>query len=206
MTLSLYWDFISNSIPVIIASDFESIIENVNMHYATNDEMMAGIGLATILVHFSGGSILHGFNVGYCNMASRAYGARNKTKYKQTLIQGITNLGLFLVLFILISLFSYKLTNITGQSEVICNYAYWTMIYHLPGLCCYFVCDFFMSYLNSQKVFKPILWMFISTFIFHVLLSFLISKPFGFNGIVITTNLTFLFMLIVTVLMARYST
>jgi Na+-driven multidrug efflux pump len=39
--------------------------------------MMAGIGMATIIIHCIGGSLLHGINIGYSSLASRAFGAKN---------------------------------------------------------------------------------------------------------------------------------
>lgn len=71
-------------------------------------------------------------------------------------------------------------------------------MYHLPGLFCYFIADFFWGYLNSQKVFKLVLYIFLFGFGLHVLLSMTISKSFGFYGIVISTNITFCSMLIIT--------
>jgi hypothetical protein len=31
-----YWDILSNAAPIMIACMFEVIIENINMHFATN--------------------------------------------------------------------------------------------------------------------------------------------------------------------------
>ena len=75
MNKSIYWDILTNSFPLSISFVFEAVIENINMHYATNKEMMTGIGIATILVHCVGGSLTHGMNCGYTNFSSRSYGA-----------------------------------------------------------------------------------------------------------------------------------
>ena len=77
---------------------------------------MAGIGLATIFVHCIGGAFTLGFNVGFTAVSSRSYGANNKNKYKQCFRQGLTNLGIMLISFILLGLFSYRIIIFTGQS------------------------------------------------------------------------------------------
>lgn len=197
-----YWGIFSNSLPLMIASMFETFIETINMHYATNKEMMAGIGMATIIIHCVGGSLIHGFSTGFTNFASRAFGAQNKWRFRQTFIQGLTNLGILIAAFAALSMFSYKLIMLTGQSESIALYTYKTLIYHLPGLCCYFLSDFLWSYLNSQKVFRPILYIFISGLTLHVILSMIVSKTHGFIGIVISTNITFFVILCITVYVA----
>ena len=116
---------------------------------------MTGIGIATILVHCVGGSLTLGFNTGYCTLASRAFGAGNKLKFKQALRQGLTNLGIMSLFFGLLAMSSYQIVRLTGQNEAIATYAYKTMIYHLPGLLFYYVADFMWCYLNAQKVLKP---------------------------------------------------
>lgn len=76
------------------------------MKYATSDTMMSGIGMATILIHCIGGSLITGFRTGYANLSSRAFGAKNKEKFKQVFVQGVTNLGVLLILFFTMALVS----------------------------------------------------------------------------------------------------
>ena len=78
--------------------------------------MMAGIGMATIFAHCVGGALSLGLNLGFAAMASRAFGAKNKDKYKQYFRQGLTNLGFMLMFFILVATCSYRLIKLTGQS------------------------------------------------------------------------------------------
>lgn len=198
MSQSLYWNILTNSLPLAISFIFEAVIENINMHYATSNQMMAGIGIATILVHCVGGSLTHGFNCAYTNFASRSFGAQNLRKFKQTFIQGLTNLGILLSLFVVLAFSSYKIVKWTGQTEAIAQYSYLTMVYHLPGFCFYYISDFFWSYLNSQKVFKPIVGIFCVGLSTHCILSHFISKQYGFNGIIISTNISFFVIMIST--------
>lgn len=159
---------------------------------------MTGIGLATIMIHCLGGSILHGFGLGFTNFASRAFGAHNKYKYKQFFIQGLTNIFIAMIIFAILSVFSYRIVILTGQTQIIAEYAYKTMMLHMPGLLCYFLADFFWGYLNSQKIFNPVLYIFIFGLSVHIVLSNTISKTYGFYGIVVSTNITFISMLLAT--------
>ena len=172
------------------------------MHYATNKEMMAGIGMATIVVHCVGGSLIHGFSTGFTSFASRAFGAQNKEKFKQFFVQGITNLTILMILFAILSLCSYRIILLFGQSEPIALYSYRTMVYHLPGICFFFISDFLWSFLNSQKVFKPVNYIFIIGLGLHITLSMTVSKAYGFNGIVLSTNITFFVVLCMTLYVA----
>lgn len=81
--------------------------------------MMAGIGLASIFIHCVGGTLIHGFNVGFTALGSRAFGADNKIKYKQFFKQGLTNLAILLILFTIFALSSFKIMKMTGQSDII---------------------------------------------------------------------------------------
>jgi Na+-driven multidrug efflux pump len=114
---SIYWDIFSNSANIIVGCVFDILIENMNIHFATNKEMMAGIGMATILVHCVGGSLILGFGSGFVGFASRAYGAGNKEQYKRIFIQALTNLVVLLSLFVLLGFGSYYLVKATGQSS-----------------------------------------------------------------------------------------
>lgn len=77
---------------------------------------MAGIGMATIFIHCGGGLFLIGFNGGFVSSASRAFGGDNLKKYQQYFVQGLTNLGFVLLLFILIICTSDKILKFTRQS------------------------------------------------------------------------------------------
>ena len=76
------------------------------------------------------------------------------------------------------------------------------MIYHLPGLCFYFFSDFLWCYLNSQKIFKPITVILVTGLVCHILFSVFISKNYGFYGIAVSRNLTFLIMLAMSIYIA----
>lgn len=166
---------------------------------------MAGIGIATILVHCVGGSLTHGFNCGFTNFGGRAFGAKNLNKFKQSFVQGLTNLGIMLLLFVLIALGSFRLVKWTGQAEDIALYSYQTMIYHLPGFCFYYISDFLWSYLNAQKIFKPTIGIFSIGLITHCILSYTISKKYGFYGIVVSTNISFFVIMLTTIIVTlRY--
>lgn len=174
------------------------------MHYATNKEMMTGIGIATILVHCVGGSLTHGMNCGYTNFSSRSYGAQNLNKFKKYFVQGLTNLVLMLFLFVLIALSSYRIILWAGQTQAVTDYAYQTMIYHLPAFIFFYISDFLWSYLNSQNIFKPIVGILGFGLLVHFILSLTVSKRYGFNGIIISTNITFFVVLASTILVASY--
>lgn len=195
---SIYWDIVSNSVPLILSNVFENIVENINMKYATDDNMMAGIGMATILIHCIGGSLIVGFRTGYTNFASRAYGARNKDKFKQAFVQGTTNLCVLLALFLLLALGSSRVINLTKQADAIAEYSHRTLLYYLPGLFLLFISDFLWSYLNSQKVFKPTITIFIIGVLVHIGLSATVSKSYGFMGMMISTNITYLLVFLMT--------
>lgn len=191
MDKSIYWEIFTDSLPIMIGATFEIAILTINMHYATDNEMMSGIGLATVLLHCLGGSLIYGFNSGFTNFASRAFGAKNKHKFYQFVIQGLTNLALLLVLFAIMALSSYRLAIFTGQHPNIALYSYKTILYMLPGLSCFFLSDFIRNCLNSQLIFKPILYVFGICIVLHIIFSMTISKAYGFNGIIFSTNLTF---------------
>lgn len=169
--------------------------------------MMAGIGLAAVLVHCLGGSLILGFNAGFTNFASRAFGAKNKQRYYQYFIQGFLNLVGLLTFFLFVGMMSYRLAIATGQQEDISLYSYKTIMYLMPGLVCFYTSDFLRNSLNSQLVFKPILYVFAFCIGAHVVFSMIISTAYGFEGILISTNLTFLTLLICMVFLERkYST
>lgn len=165
--------------------------------------MMTGIGLATILVHCSGGALILGFNMGFTTLAGRAFGAGNKNRFKQAFRQGLTNLGIMLVLFILIAFSTYRIIKLTGQSEAIANYSYQTMIYHLPAFCFYYISDFLWCFLNAQNVFKPVIKVLEAGLVFHYCFSYFISSVYGFYGIVFSTNLSFFIVFLITLLIAK---
>lgn len=77
---------------------------------------MTGIGLATILIHCVGGSLILGFNTGFTALSSRAFGANNKTLYKQILRKGILNLGIMLLIITVLGFSSYRVVKLTGQN------------------------------------------------------------------------------------------
>lgn len=207
MSQSLYWSIFIDSLPIMIGATFETTIFTINIHYATTNEMMAGIGLAAVLVHCLGGSLILGFNSGFTNFASRAFGAKNKQRYYQYFIQGAINLLVLLTFFLFVGMMSYKLAIATGQKEDISLYSYQTIMYLMPGLVCFYTSDFIRNSLNSQLIFKPILYVFGICILVHVLLSMVISTSYGFWGILLSTNLTFLILLIsMLVIERKYST
>ena len=168
---------------------------------------MGGIGLAAVLIHCLGGSLILGFNSGFTNFASRAFGAKNKQRYYQYFIQGFINLAALLTFFLFVGMMSYRLAIATGQQEDISLYSYQTIMYLMPGLVCFYTSDFIRNCLNSQLIFKPILYVFGFCIGVHIVLSIMISGPYGFNGIMISTNLTFLILLISMLYIERkYST
>jgi hypothetical protein len=67
-----------DSAPLMVACKFEMFIVNINMHFAKDKELLAGIGMASIIAHCIGGSLITGFITGFTGFASRAYGASNK--------------------------------------------------------------------------------------------------------------------------------
>ena len=207
MSTSLYWSIFVDSIPIMIGTTFETIVLTINIHYCTDTSMMAGLGLATVLVHCMGGACLYGFNAGYTNFASRAFGAKNRRKFDQYMVQGLTNLLLLLVLFSLLGFTSYRLAKATGQSEAIALFSYKSYVYMLPGLCCFYTSDFIRNNLNCQLIFKPILYVFGTCGVLHLLLSWTISNSYGFSGIMVSTNITFACLLCLTLLVQhKYGT
>lgn len=72
-----YFSIVVDSLPVLFGLSMEIIMLTINLHYSTSSVMTAGIGLSMILIHSLGGSLIAGFNGGYANFASRAFGARN---------------------------------------------------------------------------------------------------------------------------------
>jgi O-antigen/teichoic acid export membrane protein len=81
-------------------------------------------------------------------------------------------------------------------------YAYKTLLFHLPGIACFYISDYFWSYLNSQKIFRPVNYIFFIGLILHILLSITISKAYGFYGIVVSTNIMFLSIFSMTLYLA----
>lgn len=164
---------------------------------------MTGIGLATILIHCVGGSLILGFNTGFTALSSRAFGAKNKILYKQILRKGILNLGFMLLIVIAFGFCSYRIAKLAGQNEAISEYSYNTLVYQLPGLCCFYISDFLWGYLNSQNVFKPIIKILLSGLGIHCVLSYFISSRYGFIGIIACTNISLILVLMFTLYFVR---
>jgi Na+-driven multidrug efflux pump len=194
-----YRNIVLDSLPMMIGNTMEVLIMTINLHYATNNVMVAGLGLSMILVHSLGGSLLYGFNNGYSTHASRAFGANNRTKFSKYCIQGFLNLFLLLILLVTFGLFTYQLCILTGQQEEVAAEAHRFYVWQLPGLCFFFTADFLRNYLNSQAIFQPLNYANAFACIFHVAISACLSRPFGFYGIVLSTNLTFLVLLLLTI-------
>lgn len=76
-------------------------------------------------------------------------------------------------------------------------------MYYLPGLFLFYISDFLWSYLNSQKVFKPTITIFIIGLVVHVGLSMTISKKHGFMGMMLSTNITYFLMFAMTIFVVR---
>ena len=76
-------------------------------------------------------------------------------------------------------------------------------MYYLPGLFLFYISDFLWSYLNSQKVFKPTITIFIIGLVVHVGLSMTISKKHGFMGMMLSTNITYFLMFVMTIFVVR---
>jgi MATE family multidrug resistance protein len=169
----------------------------INLHYSTSNVMTAGLGLSMILIHSLGGSLLYGFNNGYCNFACRAFGAKNQQKFDSYLAQGLLNLGVLLVLLTVMGMLSYRLGVVTGQEEMVAREAYRFYMWQLPGLWCFFLADFLRSYLNAQEIFKELLYANVASCLIHLILSSIFSARYGFYGIILSTNLTFLSLLLI---------
>jgi predicted membrane-bound mannosyltransferase len=137
--------------------------------------MRAGLGTAIILIHTFGGFVAEGFNQGYVNFASRAYGIKNMNLYFHYFIQGLfTIIGVELVV-IIIGLLSYQICLITNQEMTISNYTYLFFVYQLPGLIMFYISDFAKSYLSTQQIFLPLLIPNIVGIIGHFIFSYFIS-------------------------------
>lgn len=178
----------------------------VNLHYAIDNAMVAGLGLSMILVHSLGGSLLYGFNAGYSTFASRAFSANNHTKYNSYFLQGLLNLAILLILLTALGLLTYQLCIFTGQQPDVAEIAHRFYVLQLPGLWCFFIGDFLRNRLNSQAIFQPLFYTNAMTCLFHILVSAVLSRDGGFTGIVWSTNLTFLmFLLLVGGVTIKYS-
>lgn len=191
-----YREIVLDSLPMMMANTMEILIMTVNLHYATDNVMVAGLGLSMILVHSLGGSLLYGFNAGFSTYASRAFGANNRGKFNNYCLQGLLNLLLLLGLLIIFGFFTYRICLWTGQQEDVSASAHSFYVWQLPGLCFFFFGDYLRSFLNSQAIFKPLNYANAVACIFHVVISAILSRPFGFYGIVFSTNLTFLVLLL----------
>jgi Na+-driven multidrug efflux pump len=162
--------------------------------------MIAGLGLSMILIHSLGGSLLLGFNSGYSTYASRAFGANSRTKFNNYIIQGALNLFVLLLLLTVLGMLTYRLCIITGQQADVAYEAYRFYVWQLPGLWCYFIADFLRNQLSAQAIFKPLNYANAFCCIFHVVISSFLSPRYGFYGIVLSTNLTFIFLLVLVIL------
>lgn len=59
--------------------------------------------------------------------------------------------------------------------------------------------------LNAQAIFQQLTYTNVATCVFHILISSVLSRSYGFYGIVLSTNLTFLvFLLLVVGTMLKY--
>lgn len=199
-----YKELVLDSLPMMLGNMMEIFIMTINLHYASGNVMTAGLGLSMILIHSLGGSLLYGFNNGYCNFACRAYGARNQRRFDSYLAQGLANLSALLMLLTALGLLSYRLSIATGQEEQVSLEAYRFYVWQLPGLWCFFLADFLRSYLNAQEIFKELLYANGAASVLHLCYSWLLSSRFGFAGIVLATNLTFLSLLLMVVWLIRH--
>lgn len=66
-------------------------------------------------MHALGGSFVIGFDYGYAIFASRAFGAKNYEKFKLYFVQGLVNLIGVLAVFVIVCLFSYRVSILAGQ-------------------------------------------------------------------------------------------
>lgn len=88
-----------DSLPVLLGLSLEIFIMTINLHYAENSVITAGLGLSMILIHSLGGSLILGFNSGYSNFASRAFGANNHELFNKYLVKGAFNLFVLVILY-----------------------------------------------------------------------------------------------------------
>ena len=91
------------------------IILTINISYISSDAAKAGLGLSGVFVHSFGGATIIGFDYGYATFASRAFGAKNYSKFKLYFVQGFFNFAAMLMVLIIISMFSYRISILAGQ-------------------------------------------------------------------------------------------
>jgi hypothetical protein len=202
-----YFELICDSLPVTLGLSLEIFIMTINLHYAYGPIMTAGLGLSMILIHSLGGSLIMGFNAGFCNFASRAFGAKNRTSFNKFLMKGFVNQNVLFTLFIMLGFASEVLSIMAGQDPQVSRYARQFYVYQLPGFFCLFTGDFLRSYLNSQSIYSPLVSINVITIAIHLVFSWLISSKYGMTGIIISTNLTMAsYLLMMIYVEKKYST
>ena len=152
------------------------IISTINISYLSEESAQAGLGMSAAIMHIFGGSMIFGFNYGFATFASRAFGAKNISKFKLFVFQGFFNLLILLIMIVVISMFSYDIMLAIGQEEIVSMYTSHFLIYVLPGFIFFYFSIFIKSFLQAQEIIRPIMFVDAIAIVFHIISAAIFSS------------------------------
>lgn len=134
-----------------------------------------------------------GMASGLETLCGQAYGAKQYDKLGVQTYRAIVTLTVVTIPISLLWVFIGKLLTLIGQDPVISHEAGRYIVWLIPGLFAYAVCQPLTKFLQSQSLIFPMLWSSIATLLLHIPLSWLLvfKTSMGFTGAALAISISY---------------
>ncbi|KAL5231522.1 hypothetical protein ABZP36_030298 [Zizania latifolia] len=126
-------------------------------------------------------------------LSGQAYGAKQYDKLGVQTYRAIVTLTVVSIPISLLWVFIGKILTLIGQDPLISHEAGRYIVWLIPGLFAYAVCQPLTKFLQSQSLIFPMLWSSIATLLLHIPLSWLLvfKTSLGFTGAALAISISY---------------
>ncbi|BAS95247.1 Os05g0554000 [Oryza sativa Japonica Group] len=176
-----------------VAQNAVQVASNMMVGHLPGVLPLSASAIATSLASVSGFSLLVGMASGLETLCGQAYGAKQYDKLGVQTYRAIVTLTVVTIPISLLWVFIGKLLTLIGQDPVISHEAGRYIVWLIPGLFAYAVCQPLTKFLQSQSLIFPMLWSSIATLLLHIPLSWLLvfKTSMGFTGAALAISISY---------------
>uniref|UniRef100_A0A0E0L5G7 Protein DETOXIFICATION n=1 Tax=Oryza punctata TaxID=4537 RepID=A0A0E0L5G7_ORYPU len=176
-----------------VAQNAVQVASNMMVGHLPGVLPLSASAIATSLASVSGFSLLVGMASGLETLCGQAYGAKQYDKLGVQTYRAIVTLTVVTIPISLLWVFIGKLLTLIGQDPVISHEAGRYIVWLIPGLFAYAVCQPLTKFLQSQSLIFPMLWSSIATLLLHIPLSWLLvfKTRMGFTGAALAISISY---------------
>ncbi|KAG8086359.1 hypothetical protein GUJ93_ZPchr0010g10457 [Zizania palustris] len=176
-----------------VAQSAVQVASNMMVGHLPGVLPLSASAIATSLASVSGFSLLVGMASGLETLSGQAYGAKQYDKLGVQTYRAIVTLTVVSIPISLLWVFIGKILTLIGQDPLISHEAGRYIVWLIPGLFAYAVCQPLTKFLQSQSLIFPMLWSSIATLLLHIPLSWLLvfKTSLGFTGAALAISISY---------------